>query len=48
MVALTASDDGNTFWVIPEKQLAILNIVNPQGTSAPQLPATLLRLFDRK
>jgi len=48
VAALTASDDGNTFWVIPEKHLAILNIVNPEGANAPQLPASLLRLFDRK
>ena len=48
VAALTASDDGNTFWVIPEKRLAILNIVTSEGASTPQLPATLLRLFDRK
>jgi CubicO group peptidase (beta-lactamase class C family) len=44
-LALTASGDGHTFWVIPEKQLAILNIVNIEGASDPQLPAQLLRLF---
>ena len=43
--ALTAAEGGNAFWVIPEKQLVILNIVNPEGTSSPQLPAQLARLF---
>jgi len=42
---LTSSDGGNVFWVIPEKQLAILNVVNPEGASTPQLPAQLLQLF---
>lgn len=42
---LTATDGGNVFWVIPEKQLAILNIVTPEGASTPQLAAQLLQLF---
>jgi CubicO group peptidase (beta-lactamase class C family) len=47
--ALTAVDAGNRFWVIPEMQLAILNVVNPDGASPPELPVRLLRLFgDRK
>jgi CubicO group peptidase (beta-lactamase class C family) len=42
---LTANDGGNVFWVIPGKQLAVLNIVNPEGASPPQLAAQLLQLF---
>jgi CubicO group peptidase (beta-lactamase class C family) len=42
---LTATDGGNVFWVVPEKQLAILNIVNPEGESSPQLAARLSQLF---
>jgi CubicO group peptidase (beta-lactamase class C family) len=43
--ALTSADGGNVFWVIPAKQLAILNIVNPEGASTPQLPVQLLQLL---
>lgn len=43
--ALTGSDGGHMFWVFPERQLAILNIVNAEGASSAQLPAQLLRLF---
>jgi CubicO group peptidase (beta-lactamase class C family) len=45
MLALSATEDGHTFWVIPEKQLAILNIVNIEGASEPRLPAQLLQLY---
>ena len=42
--ALSGSDDnGSAFWVVPEMQLVIINIVNEQGTSPPELPAALLR-----
>ena len=42
--ALAGSDDnGNAFWVIPERQLVIVNIVNEQGGSPPELPVALLR-----
>ena len=42
--ALGGSDDnGNAFWVVPERQLVIVNIVNEQGASPPELPAALLR-----
>jgi CubicO group peptidase (beta-lactamase class C family) len=42
--ALGAGDDnGSQFWVFPEYQIAIINIVNPQGLSPPELPALLLR-----
>jgi CubicO group peptidase (beta-lactamase class C family) len=41
---LSASDDdGSAFWVIPNRQLTILNIANPGGTSVPELPGMLLR-----
>jgi CubicO group peptidase (beta-lactamase class C family) len=45
MAALGARDGGNSFWVIPEKQLVVLNIVNPEGASTPQLAAQLARHF---
>jgi len=42
--ALGAGDDnGSQFWIFPEQQIAIINIVNPQGLSPPGLPALLLR-----
>ena len=45
-LALSGSDDdGNEFWVFPQRQLAILNIVNPTGSSPPDLPAMLLWIF---
>ena len=31
------------YWVIPRRQLAILNIANPGGSSLPELPAMLLK-----
>ena len=38
--ALGVTDDnGSAFWVIPQRQLAILNIANPGGGSSPELPA---------
>lgn len=43
--AVWATDGGHTFWVFPELQLAILNIVNPEGASDPQLPGQLLGVF---
>ena len=36
-------DNGSAFWVIPRRQLAILNIANPGGEGLPELPALLLR-----
>ena len=36
-------DNGSEFWVIPERQLVIVNIVNEQGASPPDLAAALLR-----
>jgi CubicO group peptidase (beta-lactamase class C family) len=44
LTALSASDDnGSVFWVIPGRRLAIVNIVNKQGSTPPDLPALLLR-----
>ena len=44
LTALSASDDhGSVFWVIPERRLAIVNIVNNQGATPADLPALLLR-----
>ena len=44
LAALSGSDDhGSVFWVIPERQLAIINIVNQEGATPPELPAMLLR-----
>ena len=37
--ALGVTDDnGSAFWVIPHRELAILNIANPGGGSLPELP----------
>ena len=42
--ALEVGDDaGSAFWIIPQRQLAILNIANPGGGSLPELPALLLK-----
>jgi CubicO group peptidase (beta-lactamase class C family) len=42
--ALGVTDDnGSAFWVIPRRQLAILNIANLGGSSLPELPAMLLK-----
>jgi CubicO group peptidase (beta-lactamase class C family) len=38
-----SDDDGSAFWVIPERRLAIINIVNQEGASPPDLPDLLLR-----
>jgi CubicO group peptidase (beta-lactamase class C family) len=45
-LALSGSDDdGNEFWVFPQRQLAVLNIVNSEGATPPDLPAMLLWIF---
>ncbi len=36
-------DNGSEFWVIPERQLVIVNFVNEQGATPPELAAGLLR-----
>jgi CubicO group peptidase (beta-lactamase class C family) len=36
-------DNGSAYWVIPRRELAILNIANPGGGSLPELPAMLLK-----
>lgn len=42
--ALGVTDDnGSAFWVIPKRELAILNIANTGGSSLPELPALLLK-----
>jgi CubicO group peptidase (beta-lactamase class C family) len=42
--ALGVTDEnGSAFWVIPRRELAILNIANPGGESLPDLPAMLLK-----
>ena len=38
-----ADDNGSAFWMIPERQLAILSIANPGGRSLPELPALFLK-----
>jgi CubicO group peptidase (beta-lactamase class C family) len=41
---LSATDDaGSAFWVVPERELAILNISNPDGVGVDELPVLLLR-----
>ena len=42
--ALEVRDDaGSAFWVIPQRQLAILNIANPGGSAVSDLPGMLLK-----
>jgi CubicO group peptidase (beta-lactamase class C family) len=42
--ALGVLDDyGSAFWMFPRRQLAILNVANAGGGSAPELPALLLK-----
>ena len=36
-------DNGSAYWVIPRRELAILNIANPGGGGLPELPAMLLK-----
>jgi CubicO group peptidase (beta-lactamase class C family) len=43
MEALRVTDDGSAFWVIPERQLAIINITNPGGSPVDDLPGILLK-----
>ncbi len=38
-------DDGGTFWVFPDHRLVIVDVVNPEGASPPELAALLLPLF---
>jgi CubicO group peptidase (beta-lactamase class C family) len=42
--ALEVRDDaGSAFWVIPQRQLAILNITNLGGSAVTDLPGMLLK-----
>jgi CubicO group peptidase (beta-lactamase class C family) len=42
--ALSVNDDnGSAFWIIPRRELAILNIANPGGSSPADLPEWLLK-----
>jgi CubicO group peptidase (beta-lactamase class C family) len=42
--ALAVTDEnGSAFWVIPKRELAILNIASPGGSSVQDLPAMLLK-----
>jgi CubicO group peptidase (beta-lactamase class C family) len=42
--ALEVRDDaGSAFWVIPQRQLAILNITNPGASAVADLPGILLK-----
>jgi CubicO group peptidase (beta-lactamase class C family) len=36
-------DAGSAFWIIPQRQLAILNIVNPGGSAVTDLPGMFLK-----
>jgi CubicO group peptidase (beta-lactamase class C family) len=45
-LALTGGDDdGGAFWVFPDRRLVILNVVNPEGASPPELATLLLPLL---
>jgi CubicO group peptidase (beta-lactamase class C family) len=47
--ALEVRDDtGSAFWIIPQRQLAILNITNPGGSAVADLPAMLLKGIEVK
>ena len=39
-------DDGSAFWIIPQRQLAILNITNPGGSAVDDLPGMLMKGID--
>jgi len=42
--ALEVRDDGGSaFWIIPQRELAILNITNPGGSAVADLPGMLLK-----
>jgi CubicO group peptidase (beta-lactamase class C family) len=42
--ALEVKDDlGSAFWIIPQRQLAVLNISNPGGSAVTDLPGMLLK-----
>ena len=45
--ALEVRDDtGSAFWIIPKRELAILDITNPGATAAADLPGLLLKGID--
>lgn len=44
--ALRVTDDGSAFWVIPQRQLAILNITNSGGSAVDDLPEMLMKGID--
>jgi CubicO group peptidase (beta-lactamase class C family) len=45
--ALSVTDeDGSAFWILPHRQLSILNIANPGGSSLAELPSMLLKGMD--
>jgi CubicO group peptidase (beta-lactamase class C family) len=39
-------EDGSAFWIFPHRQLSILNIANPGGSSLAELPSMLLKGMD--
>ncbi len=45
-VLMITDDNGSASWIIPQRQLAILNITNPGGSAVADLPAMLLKGID--
>jgi len=43
---MVTDDTGSAAWIIPQRQLAILNITNPGGSAVADLPAMLLKGLD--
>ncbi|HET9863278.1 MAG TPA: serine hydrolase [Steroidobacteraceae bacterium] len=43
--SLSGTADGSAFWVVPSRELAILNLVATEGSTPPELPALLMRVF---
>ena len=43
--SLSGTADGSTFWVVPARELTILNIVTTEGFTPPELAALLMRVY---
>jgi CubicO group peptidase (beta-lactamase class C family) len=43
--SLSGTADGSTFWVVPARELTILNLVTTEGFTPPELAALLMRVF---
>jgi CubicO group peptidase (beta-lactamase class C family) len=43
--SLSGTLDGSTFWVVPARELTILNLVTAEGDTPPELAALLMRVY---